>query len=107
MDRLSSNAVKMTNRELFRMREENTLRRIPGVRELQRATPEQRGAVEMKYPDAVFALQIISNPFVNDREVGAIRMDAYAAILDGEAISDVRYKYDRQMDAYLIRHNWD
>ena len=107
MDRLSSSAVKMTNREFFRMREENALRRIPGVRELQRATPEQRGAVEMKYPDAIFALQIISNPFVNDREVGAIRMDAYAAILDGEAIADVRYKYDRQMDAYLTRHNWD
>ena len=61
----------------------------------------------MKYPDAVFALQIISNSFVNDREVGTIRMDAYAAILDGEAIADVRYKYDRQMDAYLTRHNWD
>ena len=107
MDRLSSSAVKMTNREFFRMREENALRRIPGVRELQRATPEQRGAVEIKYPDAIFALQIISNPFVNDREVGAIRMDAYAAILDGEAIADVRYKYDRQMRMMALILDYD
>ena len=49
------------------------------------------------------ALQIILNPFVNDREICVIRMDAYAAILDGESIADVRYTYDRQMDAYLAR----
>ena len=53
------------------------------------------------------ALQIILNPFVNDREICVIRMDAYAAILDGESIADVRYKYDRQMDAYWAWHNWD
>ena len=27
--------------------------------------------------------------------------------LDGKSIADVRYKYDRQMDAYVARHNWD
>ena len=63
--------------------------------------------LEQKYPDAVFALQIISNPFIRDREVGAIQMEAYSAILDGNAISDVRYKYNRQMEAYVARHNWD
>ena len=97
----------MTNREFFRQRESAALRRIPGVRELLRATAEHRPMLEQKYPDAMFALQIISNPFVNEREVGAIRMEAYSAILDGKAISDVRYKYDRQMDAYVARHNWD
>lgn len=107
MNRYSSNALKMTNREFFRQREDAALRRIPGVRELLKANADQRPQLEMKYPDALFALQIISNPFVKDREVGAIRMVAYAAILDGEEISDVRYKYDRQMDAYVARHNWD
>ena len=107
MNRLSSNAAKMTNREFFRMREENALRRIPGVRELMRATPEGRAEAESRYPDAAFALRILSNPFINDRELGAIRMEAYAAILDGKAVADVRYKYERQMDAYVTRHNWD
>ena len=107
MNRATSNAVKMTNREFFQQREAAALRRIPGVRELLRATPEQRSLLEQKYPDAVFALQIVSNPFIRDREVGAIQMEAYSAILDGNTIADVRYKYDRQMDAYVARHNWD
>lgn len=107
MNRQTSNAVKMTNREFFRQREDSALCQIPGVRELLRATAEQRPLLERKYPDAVFALQIISNPFVKDREVGAIRMEAYSGILDGEAVADVRYKYERQMDAYVTRHNWD
>ena len=107
MTRQTSNAMQMTNREFFQQRESAALFRIPGARELLRATAEQRPMLEQKYPDAVFALQIISNPFIKDREVGAIQMEAYSAILDGKAISDIRYKYDRQMDAYVARHNWD
>ena len=107
MNRQTCNAVQMTNREFFRQRESAALRRIPGVRELLRATAEQRPMLEEIYPDALFALQIISNPFIRDREVGAIRMDAYSAILEGKTLSEVRYKYDRRMDAYVARHNWD
>jgi hypothetical protein len=70
-------------------------------------THYQRPALEQKYPDAAFALEILSNPFVQDRELGSIRMDAYSDILNGEAIAGVHYKYDRQMDAYVKRHNWD
>ena len=107
MNRTTSNAVNMNNREFFRMREENALRKIPGVRELLRSPADQRSILAERYPDAAFALQIVSNPFVKEREVGAIRMEAYAAILDGKAIADVRYKYNRQMDAYVLEHNWD
>lgn len=107
MNRQMSNALQMTNREFFRQREAAALGRIPGVRELLRAKNDQRPELERKYPDAVFALQIISNPFVQNREVGAIRMEAYSAILDGEALSDVRFRYDRRMDDYVSRHNWD
>lgn len=101
------NAVQMSNREFFRHREAAVLCRIPGARELLGADPAQRPALEQKYPDAAFALDILSNPFVQDRELGSIRMDAYSAILNGEAIAAVHYKYDRQMDAYVSRHNWD
>lgn len=103
----TSNAVKMTNREFFRQREAAALCRIPGIRELMSVQGNQRSALEQKYPDAAFALDILSNPFVQDRELGSIRMDAYSAILNGEAIAGVHYRYDRQMDAYVNRHNWD
>lgn len=103
----TSNAIQMTNREFFRQREATALCRIPGVRELMNAQGDQRSALEQEYPDAAFALDILSNPFVQDRELGSIRMDAYSAILNGEAIAGVHYKYDRQMDAYIARHNWD
>ena len=102
-----SNAVVMSNREFFRQREAAALRRIPGIRELMSANGDQRSALEQKYPDAAFALKIISHPFIADRELGAIQMEAYSAILNGESISGVHYKYDRQMDAYVTRHNWD
>ena len=103
----TSNAGQMTNREFFQQREASALRRIPGVRELMNARDDQRPSLEKKYPDAAFALEIISNPFIADRELGAIQMEAYSAILNGEAISGVRYKYSRQVDAYLTQHNWD
>ena len=103
----TSNAIQMNNREFFRQREAAALCRIPGVRELLGAEPAQRPALEQKYPDAAFTLDILSNPFVQDRELGSIRMDAYSAILNGEAITSVHYRYDRQMEAYVARHNWD
>ena len=103
----TSNAVQMTNREFFRQREAAALCRIPGVRELMSAKGNQRTTLEQTYPDAAFALEIISNPFIADRELGAIQMEAYSAILNGESIADVHYKYDRQVDAYLTQHNWD
>ena len=103
----TSNAIQMTNREFFQQREAAALHRIPGVAELLGAYTDQRPGLETKYPDAAFALDILSNRFVQDRELGSIRMDAYSAILNGEPITAVHYKYDRQMDAYLSKHNWD
>ena len=103
----TSNAVQVNNREFFRQREAAALCRIPGVRELMSAKGNQRSTLEQKYPDAAFALQIVSNPFIPDRELGTIQMEAYSAILNGDAISGVRYKYSRQVEAYLTQHNWD
>ncbi len=103
----TSNAVQVNNREFFRQREAAALCRIPGVRELMSTKGNQRSALEQKYPDAAFALEIISNPFIADRELGAIQMEAYSAILNCEPIADVHYKYDRQVDTYLTQHNWD
>ena len=103
----TSNAVQVNNREFFRQREAAALCRIPGVRELMSAKGNQRTSLEQQYPDAAFALEIISNPFIADRELGAIQMEAYSSILNGDSISDVHFKYERQVDAYLTQHNWD
>lgn len=103
----TSNAVQVNNREFFRQREAAALCRIPGVRELMSAKGNQRTTLEQTYPDAAFALEIISNPFIADRELGAIQMEAYSAILNCEPIADVHYNYDRQVDDYLTQHNWD
>lgn len=107
MNTSTNAAVQLSNREFFRQREAAVLCKIPGIQEVVVAKADQRKSLEMKYPDAAFALKIISNPFIPDRELCAIQMDAYSSILNGEAISSVRYKYDRQMDAYVARHNWD
>lgn len=107
MNIATSNAAKMSNKEFFQQRETAALRRIPGVRDLLTANENQRSTLQAKYPDADFALRIIANPFIPDRELGAIQMEAYTAILNGDSIADVRYKYDRQIDSYVTRHNWD
>ena len=63
--------------------------------------------LEMKYPDAAFALMISDNLFVGDRELNEIHQKAYTAILSGESISGVRFRYDYDTESYLRRHMWD
>ena len=107
MIRSTSNAVQMTNREFYRQREAAALHRIPGVRELLGAYYDQRPALEAQYPDAAFALKIVSNLFFHDRELTNIHMAAYTAILNGDNLADARFRYEREMDAYHQRHLWD
>ena len=84
-----------------------TLSRIPGINALRNATPEDIAELEMKYPDAAFALMISDNLFVGDRELNEIHQKAYTAILSGESISGVRFRYDFDTESYLRRHMWD
>lgn len=49
---------------------------------------------------------------LSDRTDGKIKQNmihqkAYFAILDGESISNARFRYDRDMDAYVRQHMWD
>lgn len=107
MDTTGNNAEQLSNREYYRQWESAVLCKIPGVKELLTVQGNQRASLETKYPDASFALKILSNPFLPHRELGAIQMEAYSSILKGEPISDVHYKYDRQLAAYFNRHDWD
>ena len=107
MNIYTSNAAILSNREFFQQWETAALLRIPGTRELLGATDDRRPALEKKYPDAAFALKIVSNLFFHDRELTNIHMQAYASILNGENLADARFRYDREMDAYTQRHMWD
>ena len=103
----SINASIMSNREFFRQREYAALHRIPGVYEMVHSNQDQRSILEKKFPDAGFALYIVSNLFFHDRELTNIHMNAYTDILNGERIADIRFRYQREMDAYHQRHLWD
>ena len=63
--------------------------------------------LEAKYPDAAFALMITQGLFAGDREQNEIHQRAYTAILNGESINGVRFKYDYDLEAYLLKHMWD
>ena len=97
---MGTTAISHTRQELLQQ-QEAVFSRIPGISVLRRATPEDIAELEMKYPDAAFALMISDNLFVGDHQ------KAYTAILSGESISGVRFRYDFDTESYLRRHMWD
>ena len=103
----SSNATVISNRDFYRQREYAALHRIPGVYELIHSGTDQRPVLEKKYPDAGFALYIVSNLFFHDNELTNIHMTAYADILSGERIADIRFRYEKAIQQYMERHLWD
>ena len=101
-----STAIRHTRQELLRQ-QEAVFNSIPGMNALRHAAPESVPELEAKYPDAAFALMISDNLFVGDREQNEIHQKAYTAILNGESITGVRFKYDYDLESYLLKHMWD
>ena len=89
MNTSTSTAPILHSREFFQQKETAVLQQIPGVYELLSAYDDQRPALEKKYPDAAFVLNISSNLFFHDRELTNIHMNAYSSILKGDPIADV------------------
>lgn len=50
---------------------------------------------------------IVGNLFSSDREQNEIHQKAYTAILNGDSITGVRFKYDYDLESYLLKHMWD
>ena len=88
-------------------KERNAYSKIPGMEKVLCAKQSERDAIAAQYPDAVFTLMIANNLFGHDREQCLINQSAYFAILNGENINDVRFKYDKAMKKYVERHLWD
>ena len=98
------NHVTMEN---IKTRELAVFNTIPGVNELMQASPAQKAEVEAQYPDAVFAVEIASSLFNHNRELSEITQKAYFSILNGDSISSVRFRYNRETDQYWKEHMWD
>lgn len=91
----------------YREKEMEVFLAIPGMQDLLRADSTSIDEMREKHPDAVFALRTAENLFSHDKELSRIHQRAYFAILNGEDIPNVRFRFDKDMDAYLKRHNWD
>ena len=99
--------MHMVNTQALWETESAVYSQIPGMEKLLHAAPEAAPELEVQYPDAAFALMISDNLFVGDRELNEIHQKAYTAILRGESISGVRFRYDYDTESYLRRHMWD
>lgn len=93
--------------DYIREKERAVFSSIPGMNELLQAKPNEVPDIEVQYPDAVFALQTANSLFNHNRDLSVITQRAYFSILNGENISDVRFRYDREMTEYWKRHMWD
>ena len=88
-------------------REMRAFSAIPGMKELLQSSPADRIHIQMMYPDAVFAESIATSLFNHNRELSLISQRAYFSILNGESISSVRFRYNRDIDEYWKNHMWD
>ena len=96
----------LTMRHL-QMKEQAVFSAIDGMTELLHARGSDADVLRARYPDAAFALMTAENLFSGDRELRMIHQKAYFSILSGESIPDARFRYDREMDAYVREHMWD
>lgn len=105
---MSTTAIPVCHtRQKLQRQEDAVFNSIPGMNILRHASPESIPKLEVQYPDAAFALMIAGNLFVGDREQNEIHQKAYTAILNGESITGVRFKYDYDLESYLLKHMWD
>lgn len=91
----------------YREKERIAYSAIPGMEKILCSSPAEREKLEEKYPDAVFALMVADNLVGHDREQCEINQSAYLSILNGEEITDVRFRFDNAVRKYVERHLWD
>lgn len=88
-------------------KEQAAFSRIPGMDQLIHADYEDMEALESRYPDAAFALRTANNLFGGDHEQNVIHQTAYSAILNGEPVPSVRFRFEKDIAQYVSRHMWD
>lgn len=96
-----------TSMQELRAKEMAIFSTIPGMNELLHAKPDKKTEISIQFPDAAFALHTADTLFNHNRELSLITQRAYYAILNGENIADVRFRYNRETDEYWKQHMWD
>lgn len=92
----------------YRNQERVAFSSIPGMKELVNAHSEiEYNNLCVQHPEAAFAQLILSNLFCHDCELNAIYLKAYKAILNGDPIADVRFRFNKELDAHWENHLWD
>ena len=80
---------------------------VTGMNEILNASPAEIEYVSAQYPDAMFAIMIHDEMLCRISGVRNIVRKAHAAILEGEGIENVRFRYTKEMDEYFREHSWD
>lgn len=92
----------------YRNQEQRAFSSIPGMKELANARSEvEHNNLSVQHPEAAFAQMILSNLFCHDRELNVIYLKAYKAILNGDPIADIRFRFDKELDTHWENHLWD
>lgn len=107
MDTTGYITSKPYSRQSLRKQQREVYQMIPGMTELIHSTPDTVDEMKEKYPDAAFALMVSENLFCHNRELSEIHQRAFLAILNGESIANVRFRYEDDSKKYLNRHLWD
>lgn len=81
--------------------------KIDGMNEVLNASPADFEVIRAKYPDAAFAIMIHDDLVCSIRGIRSIVRKAHTAILDGENMENIRFRYTREMDEYFREHTWD
>ena len=81
--------------------------KIDGMNEVLNANPSDIQEVSAKYPNAMFAIMIHEEMICKFSGVRNIARKAHAAILNGEKIENVRFRFSKEMDEYFREHTWD
>lgn len=100
-------SMTASNIRYYTDRERVAYQKISGMNEVLSAKPADMEKVCAKYPDAVFAIMIHDEMVCGIRGVHSIVQKAHAAIMDGEDMENIRFRYTKDMDEYFREHSWD
>ena len=100
-------SMTASNIRYYTDRERVAYQKISGMNEVLSANPADRETVSAKYPDAVFAIMIHDEMVCGIEGIRNIVQKAHAAIMDGENMENIRFRYTKEMDEYFWEHTWD
>ena len=100
-------SMTASNIRYYTDRERVAYQKISGMNEVLSAKPADMEKVSAKYPDAVFAIMIHDEMVCGIQGIRNIVRKAHAAIMNGENMENIRFRYSKEIDDYFREHCWD